>query len=112
MAATVNRISGDIMCRTLVWAVLGLSLSLPAGAASLSPDLQQRLTTLNAEETIQVMITFIGGRPKATTLQDLMNHTPQLFKMQGGRVIGAVATAEQVSGIANIREVRTIELAR
>ena len=100
------------MRKALLWAGLSLCLSMPAGAASLSPDLQQRLSTLNAEETIQAMITFVGGRPKAAKFQDLMSHTPQLLKMQGGRVIGAVATAEQVSGMANIREVRTIELAR
>lgn len=100
------------MCKTLFWATVGLFLSGTAGAASLSPDLQQRLTSLDPDETIQVMITFVGGRPKSTTLQDLMSHTPQLYKMQGGRVIGAVATGEQVSGIASIREVRTIELAK
>lgn len=100
------------MRKSLLLAGFGLCLSMPAYAASLSPDLQNRLATLSAEETVQVMITFVGGRPKPTTLQDLMSHTPQLFKMQGGRVIGAVATADQVNGIANIREVRTIELAR
>ena len=95
--------------------LLSAALLWPAGhaiAASLSPDLQQRLTTIGADETIQVMITFVGGRPRPDTLQDLQAQTPQLYKMQGGRVIGAVATAEQVNGIAGIREVRTIELAR
>lgn len=89
-----------------------LVLSHSASAASLSPDLQDKLTALGAEETIQVMLTFIGGRPKTDTLQELSSITPQLYKMQGGRVIGAVATGTQIDDISKVRTVRTIELAR
>ena len=82
----------------------------PAGAASLAPELEAAIGATDGSETLQVMITFIGGKPRAADLRELTAVTEQLQAMHGGRVIGAVLPAADVARLKRIRSVRTIEL--
>ncbi|CAN5712318.1 hypothetical protein BH23PSE2_BH23PSE2_10280 [soil metagenome] len=102
-------LSRRALLRTVLSTAVALSFADTALAATLDPELAQKLTTASPAQGIEVIVSFEGkGPPTAAHSQALQALGLSAVRMQSLPIFGTIATPAQIQALLQRNDVRSV----